>query len=96
MPPGKPDENCDIGANTSNAFRFRTHPAVKHEANPFCLLELLRTLESERILRPDVERYLLGNLDQVPVPELVRQVIESRLNKYKGLTNAAPSFILNT
>ncbi len=62
--------------------RLVTYLYTRTEGNPFYLLEVLRTLESERFLRPDAERHLVGNLEQAPVPALVRQVIEGRLNHF--------------
>lgn len=49
------------------------------EGNPFYIVELLRTLEEEGYIRPTDDGWELGDLGQVPVPPLVRQVIEGRL-----------------
>ncbi len=49
------------------------------EGNPFYAQELLRSLEEERVLRPGEPRWTLGNLEQVRVPVLLRQVVEGRL-----------------
>ncbi len=52
---------------------------ARSEGNPFFLTELLHTLEEERLLnRPD-DHWELGDLTQVRVPQLLRQVIERRL-----------------
>ena len=49
------------------------------EGNPFYLGELLRTLEEERLLRPEEpEGWALGDLARARVPTLLRQVIEGR------------------
>ncbi|HEX6737670.1 MAG TPA: AAA family ATPase, partial [Vicinamibacteria bacterium] len=49
------------------------------EGNPFYAGELLRTLEEERLLRPAPGGWQLGDLRSVPVPALLRQVIDGRL-----------------
>ena len=47
--------------------------------NTFFLMELLRALEADRLLRPATADWYLGELERVSVPPLVRQIIESRL-----------------
>lgn len=49
------------------------------EGNPLYIVELLRTLEEERLLQPQGDAWLLGDLTQARVPLLLRQVIEARL-----------------
>lgn len=49
--------------------------------NPFFLLELLQVLEQESIVRPVTTGWTVGDLERAPVPPLVRQIIESRLNR---------------
>jgi DNA-binding CsgD family transcriptional regulator/tetratricopeptide (TPR) repeat protein len=52
----------------------------KHaDGNPLYIGELLRTLEEERLLEPGQHGWLLHDLDNAPVPTLLRQVIERRL-----------------
>jgi DNA-binding CsgD family transcriptional regulator/tetratricopeptide (TPR) repeat protein len=51
------------------------------EGNALFLSELLRTLEAEDVLHATGERWSLGNLAGVPVPTLLRQVIEGRLRR---------------
>ena len=51
------------------------------EGNPFFSGEILRVLEEVGALRRDGERWQIANLDRVQVPALVRQVIESRLER---------------
>jgi DNA-binding CsgD family transcriptional regulator len=53
--------------------------ARRGEGNPLFLVELLRTLEGTGALRRDGERWVLGDLEGVPVPPLLRQVIAGRL-----------------
>ena len=48
------------------------------EGNPLYIVELLRTLEEERLLQLQGETWLLGDLAQARVPLLLRQVIEAR------------------
>ncbi|MDI3341320.1 MAG: AAA family ATPase [Sphaerobacter sp.] len=47
--------------------------------NPLYIRELLCTLEDEHLLRPAASGWTLGDLAQVRVPTLLRQVIEGRL-----------------
>ena len=52
------------------------------EGNPFYLGELLRTLEEERLLRPEgTEGWALGDLARLRVPALLRQVIDGRVGR---------------
>lgn len=50
------------------------------EGNPLFLKETLRTLELDRILRSERGTWSISDLQQATVPNLVRQMIESRLN----------------
>ncbi|MGH2603965.1 MAG: ATP-binding protein, partial [Dehalococcoidia bacterium] len=59
--------------------RLLTYLQARAAGNPFYLTELLRTLESERLLRPTDELWRLDDLDGAPIPTLVQQVIERRL-----------------
>lgn len=51
------------------------------EGNPFYLGELLRTLESARILQQQDDHWVLGSLVAVGVPPLLRQVIDARVDR---------------
>jgi tetratricopeptide (TPR) repeat protein len=51
------------------------------EGNPFFSDEILRSLEEVGALSRDGEGWRIANLDRVQVPALVRQVIESRLER---------------
>ncbi|HET7038046.1 MAG TPA: AAA family ATPase [Thermomicrobiaceae bacterium] len=51
------------------------------EGNPFFTVELLRTLEEEQLLARQEKRWALGDLEQAPVPPLLRQVIEGRVSR---------------
>jgi DNA-binding CsgD family transcriptional regulator len=51
------------------------------EGNPFFVVELLRALSEEGFLRPDGERWSLGELDRIVVPSLLRQVIDARISR---------------
>ncbi|MEZ4520188.1 MAG: AAA family ATPase [Thermomicrobiales bacterium] len=53
----------------------------RSDGNPFFIRELLRTLESEKALHREDDRWQLRDLDLVPVPSLVRQVIDNSLTK---------------
>jgi predicted ATPase len=49
------------------------------EGNPFFATELLRTLEEEGLLRPIDGGWTLGEIDQIVLPPLLRQVIDGRV-----------------
>jgi hypothetical protein len=51
------------------------------EGNPFFVEELLRTLEHERLVQPagEGQGWRVADLSRVPVPSLVRQLIEERV-----------------
>jgi len=52
------------------------------EGNPFYLHELIRSLEEQEILTlSETGGWYLGDLDHAPVPSLVRNVIDQRLNR---------------
>lgn len=51
------------------------------EGNPLFLTEVLRTLEAERLLHLEDSGWIVGDLTHIPVPPLIRQVIEQRLNR---------------
>lgn len=55
------------------------HLQERTGGNPFYLVEVLRTLERERLLRRTEAGWECGDLQGVPVPPLVQQVIEQRL-----------------
>lgn len=59
--------------------RLVTYLARHSEGNPFYASELLRTLEENRLLVPDADGWILGNIDQVVIPPLLRQIIDSRI-----------------
>ncbi|HET7037232.1 MAG TPA: AAA family ATPase [Thermomicrobiaceae bacterium] len=58
------------------------HYLVQHaEGNPLYAGELLRTLEEQGVLLPADDGWQLGNLAQVRVPPLLRQVIDMRVER---------------
>ena len=61
--------------------RLETYLVAHAEGNPFYAGELLRTLEDAGILAHDGQRWLMGDLEQVRLPPLVRQVIDGRLSR---------------
>jgi transcriptional regulator with XRE-family HTH domain/tetratricopeptide (TPR) repeat protein len=62
--------------------RLAAYLGTLAEGNPFFVDELLRTLETERVLHVADDGWALGALDRTPVPALVRQVIEARLARW--------------
>ncbi len=61
--------------------RLARYLVGRTEGNALFLGELLRTLEAEGVLHATGERRPLGDLEGVPVPTLLRQVIEGRLHR---------------
>ncbi len=56
------------------------------EGNPFFISELLQTLQDRRLMQNINDSWLLGELDDTRVPPVVRQVIESRLDRLQPET----------
>ncbi|HET9014903.1 MAG TPA: AAA family ATPase, partial [Thermomicrobiaceae bacterium] len=63
----------------ADAVRLEAYLAEHAEGNPFYASELLRTLEDDRLLVEQSDRWELGDLDRARVPPLLMQVIEGRL-----------------
>lgn len=63
----------------SDAARLATHLHTRSEGNPFFIGELARTLEEEEIVRVENDRWHVGDLTQLRVPALLRQLIDGRL-----------------
>ncbi len=63
----------------ADATRLTAYLDQRAEGNPFFIGELLRMLEEERALRLTDDGWTLGDLTQVPIPPLLRQVIDGRL-----------------
>lgn len=61
--------------------RLVTYLIIHAEGNPFFSTEILRTFEDQGILRRDGDRWELGDLSDAVVPVLLRQVIDSRLQR---------------
>ena len=59
--------------------RLERYLEARAEGNPLFAGELLRTLEEHDILQPEGGRWQLGELADVSVPPLLKQVIEGRL-----------------
>ncbi|HEY8293344.1 MAG TPA: AAA family ATPase, partial [Thermomicrobiales bacterium] len=59
--------------------RLVAHLRERAEGNAFFIIQLLRALEEGGILRPDDDRWTLGDLAHVQVPMPLRQVIDGRL-----------------
>ncbi len=63
----------------ADAVRLVSYLSGRSEGNALFLGELLRTLEGAGVVREAGDRWVLGELEAVPVPPLLRQVIEGRL-----------------
>jgi DNA-binding NarL/FixJ family response regulator len=61
--------------------RLSIYLQAHSEGNPFFAGELLRALEDQGVMTRDEDRWQVGDLSRVPVPTLVRQVIDGRLER---------------
>jgi DNA-binding CsgD family transcriptional regulator len=59
--------------------RLVAYLQARAEGNAFFLGELVRSLEEADVLRQDPTSWVLGDLNRIGVPALLRQVIEGRL-----------------
>jgi predicted ATPase len=64
-----------------DATRLAAYLQARSGGNPFYINEVLRTLEAERLLAATADGWRVGDLDRAPVPPLVRQVVEGRLDR---------------
>ena len=71
-------ERYDLSA--SDEERLRDHLHRLSEGNPFYLSELVRSLETDGVLKRDGDGWELVGLASVQVPPLIRQVIDGRLS----------------
>ena len=62
-------------------FRLVAYLERHAEGNPFFVVELLRELAEEDLLRPNGGAWSLGELDRIVVPSLLRQVIDARVSR---------------
>ena len=62
--------------------RLESYLEAQAEGNPLVAGELLRTLEEDGTLTASDGRWLVGDLSEVPVPSLLRQVIDGRLARF--------------
>ena len=66
------------GLPAPDASRLAAYVIDRTEGNPLYIREVLRTLEEESLLRLDVGRWSLAELDRAVVPTLIQQVIAGR------------------
>ena len=59
--------------------RLVEHVTERSEGNPFFATEILHGLEDEQVLRLSDERWSVGDLEGIPIPLLLRQVLDQRL-----------------
>jgi DNA-binding CsgD family transcriptional regulator len=65
-----------------DVHRLVDYLARRADGNPFFMTELLRTLEDNGVLKPtDHGAWMLGDLDRVLVPDMVRQVVDARVDR---------------
>lgn len=70
----------------ADLWQVATYLHEQSGGNPFYAGELLRALAENRILTLDGGYWRLGDLSHVPTPELVRQVIDGRLDRLSTAT----------
>jgi DNA-binding SARP family transcriptional activator/DNA-binding CsgD family transcriptional regulator len=61
--------------------RLVEHLKERTHGNPLYAREVLRTLVDDGVLRQGVDRWVLGDPSGIPVPRLIRQLIEGRLSR---------------
>lgn len=61
------------------AARLADYLVRRTEGNALFMVELLRTLEEERLLRRDDGHWTIGTLARAPVPLLLKQLIDGRV-----------------
>ena len=59
---------------------------ARSEGNPLFLLEMLRSMDADGTLSDENPRRMLAVLDQIPLPPLIRQVIEARVTRLGPIT----------
>lgn len=64
------------------ATRLAAHLIARTEGNALFMTELLRTLEEERLLHRDGDRWYVAAITDAPVPLLLKQVIDTRLARF--------------
>ncbi|MFW6075198.1 MAG: helix-turn-helix transcriptional regulator [Chloroflexota bacterium] len=72
--------------SNSDEVRLASHIASHAEGNPFFIEELLNDLEYRGVLEEKDEQWSVGDLDTAPVPPLVQQVIDGRLDRLRQRT----------
>jgi len=73
--------HADYKFSASDTEKLGVYVHRLAEGNPLFSGEILRVLEEAGALRRDNDIWRLGNLERVQVPPLVRQVIETRLER---------------
>ncbi|HEX6737949.1 MAG TPA: AAA family ATPase, partial [Vicinamibacteria bacterium] len=64
-----------------DAAGLATYLVERTEGNALFMMELLRTLEEEQLLRRDDGRWRAGTLDRAPVPLLLKQIVDGRVSR---------------
>jgi DNA-binding CsgD family transcriptional regulator/tetratricopeptide (TPR) repeat protein len=64
--------------------RLVTFLQIRSGGNALYVMELLRTLEAERLLHLTADGWHLGDLERAPLPRLIRQIVEGRLANIDG------------
>ncbi len=67
--------------STTDRQRLTTYLQHHAEGNPFFAGEILRELETNGVLRAGDDSWELGDLEDVGVPVLLRQVLETRIGR---------------
>ena len=75
--------------SSGDLARLVSYLASHSDGNPLYLAELLRTLEAERLLHHDGERWTLLDLPDTLIPPMLHQVIDRRLGRLQPDTRDA-------
>ena len=75
-----------LGLSSPDAARLVEYLDQRAQGNPLFVIEIVRWLELEGILRIERDRRNLGTLDAVPIPPLVTQVINRRMMRLPDAT----------
>jgi tetratricopeptide (TPR) repeat protein len=74
------------GLSAADTSRLTTYLQRRAEGNPLFIGETLKTLEETGSITLVADGWEIGNLAQIPIPPLIRQVIEGRLARLDDLS----------
>jgi DNA-binding CsgD family transcriptional regulator len=75
-----------MNLSSSDSVRLVDYLALHSDGNPFFATELIRVLRDRGILTVHADRWRLAAVDQVVIPPLLMQVIDSRISHLGSVT----------